>query len=296
MRTTDLSRLTPEAQVLTKEFRSIYRTSRRRIWLKHATRVLLVMALALLGTGGFALLVRTDAIEEAGSIRDNQIAEIYADLETVCRESDFKTPVAEARCVRATQNPPPAVTNPQPTVDHDTLIGIVRGAVAQELADNPPQDGKAPSPQQILAAVREVYEENPPEDGETPTDAELLALIEEVYSEEWAVTGPSLVSSAIAAYCAEQPGGTCSGPQGPPGKPGADGKDGSDGRNGRDGKDGKPGRGITDRYYAWGHELSPDTDRFDETIDPAACYEVTEYSAAPTPVLLEVSPLLCRPL
>jgi len=100
----------------------------------------------------------------------------------------------------------------------------LRAAVAGYLTANPPEPGRPPTNGEIRQAVTAYLTANPPEPGEDGEDGEDGA------------PGPpptvEAVAEAVASYCANQPGGSCEGPQGERGPEGPQGQQGEQGPQG----------------------------------------------------------------
>lgn len=195
----------------------------------------LVAALSAVGIIFFATIPQRDrAIDRLGIGLD----QVNSSLKTVCQQADpaKKTtlPVGvKDDCARAEvdQKPPIVQDTPAvapPSVDLPTLYAAVRTVVSQEIAANPPKDGEAPPPEQILGLIRRVYEDNKPADGKTPSDEELLVLVKQVYADNKPADGKNgqdatqdQADLAIAKYCG-RPEKPCVGPVGPAGAKGVD--------------------------------------------------------------------------
>lgn len=164
--------------------------------------------------------------------------QVNSSLKTVCQQADPAKKTAlpagvKDDCARAEVDQKPPVVESStpvapPSVDLPTLYAAVRTVVSQEIAANPPKDGEAPPPEQILGLIRKVYEDNKPADGKTPSDEELLALVKQVYADNKPADGKNgqdatqdQADLAIAKYCG-RPEKPCVGPIGPEGAKGAD--------------------------------------------------------------------------
>jgi len=89
-------------------------------------------------------------------------------------------------------------------------VSVLVGIVADYLSQNPPQPGRAPTTEEMISAARSVIMEDP-----------------SLFKGDTGDMGPGAsdeqVATQVAAYCAQQSGGSCEGVAG------ADGADGADG-------------------------------------------------------------------
>lgn len=251
--------------------------------------ILTIGLIAALASVAIVLLVVLPPKDETIGKLSLGLDQVNASLKTVCRKTDtvdketLPSPVKDD-CSRAEkdQKPPivdtPAASVPAPlAVDSATLFSAVRTVVSNELAANPPprgEKGEAPSPEEILRDVQNVYNANKPADAKTPTTEELLTLIRGVYLANPPAPGANgvdgkdatqeMADAAMENYC-KAPGDRCKGEKG-------------DSIKGDAGKNGEDGRGIIGHIYE---------------VRDGTCMEVDTYTKEPVEVVFPVNPLLC---
>lgn len=138
------------------------------------------------------------------------------------------------------------------------------------------EPGRAPTVQEIQAAVASYLAVHPPASGRAPTAREISAAVSAYLRENPPARGP--VGPSGSPGPRGEPGATVTGPPGPKGEPGADGKDGVDGKDGKDstvpgpqGEKGDPGAPPS----GWTFAIGPVTYTCTPTEPGSTTYQCT---------------------
>lgn len=116
------------------------------------------------GTAAAAVDQRDDVVAAAGPVC--QRPQLDAEMTALCaevqaaRKDPVPIPAEQVDYQRVRQLVDEALAQ-DPRLSESALLALVR----QVYASDPPEDGKAPTPEALLALIRQVYAENPPEDG-----------------------------------------------------------------------------------------------------------------------------------
>lgn len=225
------SPVTPEFERTAAELDEVRKIDSRQPLLNKAIGVALAVMVAAVTLTAVRSETRADALGEVGAQRDRDIAAIREEMKGVCRsvpQGDLAQGNREA-CSRAERGEMPPPRDGQdgraPTAEE------IRAAVEVYFLTHPLPAGREPTVAQVSTAVAEYLVTHPPDPGRAPTTDEIATAVVTYFEGNPVKDGApgraptaAEIAAAVRSYCAPPDAPSpCRGEPGTPGPPCPDG-------------------------------------------------------------------------